>query len=83
MDFLLLAFVVFVVFVFHLLSIRKEQFSMLPHLYEHDGIKPYGYGYRPYYGYNGYLYTPMSDTGYSRPVCIPTDKHKCEMYGLY
>ena len=57
-------------------------------------IKPFGYGYRPYYGYNTYLYTNANASGYSRPLYIPVENYNYlrdgerrtfsfKMYGMY
>ena len=38
-------------------------------------VKPFGYGYRPYYGFRPYLYDGCSSSnklGFTRPILTPT-----------
>jgi hypothetical protein len=52
--------------------------------YEYRDIPPFGYGYRPYYGYNLYLYGDNQNVAYNRPILIPTYREKpFKMYGMY
>ena len=78
---------------------KKEYFysngsfqSKVP-MYTHKDIKPFGYGYRPYYGYNTYMYSNSSSVSYARPIFVPiydynydinkTYSFPFKLYGMY
>ena len=96
-----------IIFVFVLIGVfvgvfvynKKEDFcdllnqsSHVPE-YLHKSIKPFGYGYRPYYGYNTYMYSNASNLSYSRPIYVPiydynydinkTYSFPFKLYGMY
>ena len=65
----LLIIAMLVVFLF-LFSRNKEFFEV----YKGE-VKPFGYGYRPYFGYRPYLYDGYnvnSKLGFTRPILTPT-----------
>ena len=51
--------------------------------YLHSDIKPFGYGYRPYYGYNTYMYANTSNLSYSRPTFVPVYDYNYDINKTY
>ena len=46
-------------------------------------IKPFGYGYRPYFSFRPYLYSHTSYPGYQRPIAISDGDGNSKLYGHY
>lgn len=70
-----------------------SRYATVPDYYMYKDIKPFGYGYRPYYGYNLYMYSNSNNLMYSRPTYDPiydynydinkTFKFPFKLYGMY
>ena len=66
---MLLLLLVVIVLIAVLFSSKKEFFEV----YKGE-VKPFGYGYRPYYGFRPYLYdgySTRSKLGFTRPILTP------------
>lgn len=81
-------FVLFFLIVLASVFVIKEHFiyehgyKPVPDYYLYKNIKPYGYGYRPYLGYNGYMYKDNDNLMLTRPVIVGYP-NKYKLYGIY
>lgn len=72
---------------------NSSEYQSVPEYYMHKDMKPFGYGYRPYYGYNTYMYSNTNNVSYSRPLFVPiydynydinkTYSFPFRLYGMY